>query len=53
MSLMGYDLEKIGGPIGRLAVAHEELAKAEKRQAAALERIAHALEQHWAVVMVS
>lgn len=49
MSINSYDLDRIGNPIGRLALAQERLAKAEERKADAYARIANALERHWRV----
>ena len=49
MSLLAYDLDRIGNPIGKLGNALERLVKAHERQADAYERIAHSLEQHWGI----
>lgn len=45
MSLTGYDLDRIGSPIGKLANAQEKLAKAEERKADALAVIANAIDR--------
>lgn len=49
MGLMGYDLNGIVQAITKVATAQTKLAEAEESRVKVLERIAHAMEQHWGV----